>query len=57
MKSLIFKIIGVLLIGIFLLQSNIVLAESTTSLKNQQSENNKKINEAQEELEEIKEEK
>lgn len=57
MKNLIFKIIGVLLIGIFLLQSNIVLAESTTSLKNQQSENNKKINEAQEELEEIKEEK
>lgn len=57
MKNLGLKIIGLLLIGIFLLQSNIVLAESTSNLKSQQSENNKKINEAKEELEDIKEEK
>lgn len=57
MKNLVLKIMGVLLIGIFLLQSNIVLAESTTDLKSQQSENNKKINDAKEELQDIKEEK
>ena len=57
MKKLGLKLIEILLIGIFLLQSNIVLAESTTNLKNQQSENNKKIDEAKEQLDEIKEEK
>lgn len=57
MKKIGLKLISIILVGIFLLQGNIVLAESTTDLKNQQSENNKKINETKEELEEIKEEK
>ena len=57
MKKLRLKLIVVIIIGIFLFQSNIVLAENTADLKNQQSENNKKINEAKEQLDEIKEEK
>lgn len=57
MKKIGLKLISIILVGIFLLQGNIVLAESTTDLKNQQSENNKKINEAKEQLDEIKEEK
>lgn len=57
MKKIGLKFLVVLLIGIFLIQSNIVLAESTTALKEQQSENNKKIDEAKEQLDEIKEEK
>ncbi len=57
MKKLSLKLIVVIIIGIFLFQSNIVLAENTADLKNQQSENNKKINEAKEQLDEIKEEK
>lgn len=57
MKKIGLKLFVFILIGIFLLQSNIVLAESTTALKEQQSENNKKIDEAKEQLDEIKEEK
>ena len=57
MKRIGLKLIYIILLGIFLLQGNIVLAESTTDLKNQQSENVKKINEAKEQLDEIKEEK
>lgn len=57
MKKIGLKLISIILVGIILLQGNIVLAESTTDLKNQQSENNKKINEAKEQLDEIKEEK
>lgn len=57
MKRIGLKLLSVILLGIFLLQGNIVLAESTTDLKNQQSENNKKINETKEQLDEIKEEK
>lgn len=57
MKKIGLKFISILLVGIFLLQSNIVLAENTTELKNQQSENNKKIEETKEQLDEIKEEK
>lgn len=57
MKKIGLKLISIISVGIILLQGNIVLAESTTDLKNQQSENNKKINEAKEQLDEIKEEK
>ena len=57
MKKIFLKFIGVLLISIFLLQSSVAFAEDTTQLKNQQSQNNQKIDEAKEQLNEIKEEK
>lgn len=57
MKKLSLKLVGILIIGVIVLQSTFVMAASTSDLKNQQSENNKKINETQEELNEIKEEK
>ena len=47
MKKLSFKIIGAILIAILILQYNIVIATSTTDLKSEQNENNKKINETQ----------
>lgn len=57
MKRLGAKIVVILLVGIFLLQGNIVLAETKTELENQQSQNNEKIKEAEEQLDEIQEEK
>ncbi len=54
MKKLSLKIVGVILILMLVLQCNIVIAASTTDLKNEQSENNKKINEAQSNLNEVK---
>ena len=49
------KIIGIILIMICTLHSIVLASSSTTSLKNEQAENNKKINEAQSELKYIKE--
>lgn len=58
MKRLILKLVGVLIVAIISLQSTIVFAANSASdLKSQQSQNNKKINEAKEELNEIKQEK
>lgn len=59
MKKVSLKILAILIVGIILIQANIslVMAASNTTLKNQQSQNNEKINDAKEELEEIKEEK
>ena len=58
MKKVYLKLIVILIVGIILLQTSMVIAASSTSdLKNQQSENNKKIDETKEELEGIKEEK
>ena len=52
------KFLGIFLIGIFLLQSNIVLAESETDkLKSQQNETNSQIQQKKEELNNIQEEK
>lgn len=53
MKKLGLKIIGLLIIAIFLLQSNVLLAVSQTDL----NETNKKIDEAEEELSNIQNEK
>lgn len=53
MKKIGLKLLGILLIGIIFMQSNIVIGASQSDI----NENNKKINEAKEELEEIKEEK
>jgi len=59
MKNKILKLIGSLVIGIILIQSNIVIAvdKESADLKNQQNSNNEKINEAKKELENIKAEK
>lgn len=59
MKNISLKIIVVLIICIILIHGNInlVVAASNTTLKNKQSENNEKINEAKEALEGIQEEK
>ncbi len=52
------KLLGIFLIGIILLQSNIVLAESETDkLKSQQDETNSQIQQKKEELNNIQEEK
>lgn len=56
MKKFNFKIISILLI-VIILQSSIVFATSTNELKNQKSENDKKINEAKSNLEDVKVEK
>lgn len=55
MRKVILKIGTILLITIFILQSNIyqIKATSTTDLKNQQNQNNEKIKETKKELEEI----
>lgn len=54
MKRLGLKIIGIAVLMIMLLQMNVyVAAESTSNLKNQKSENNKKINEVETDLEEV----
>lgn len=57
MKKIIIKIVGIILIGIFLVQGNIVLAESKTELENQQKQNSDKIKETEKQLNGIKEEK
>ena len=57
MKKLSLKILGVLVILIMLVQTSVVFAASTNDLKNQQSENDKKINEKQSDLQEVKEQK
>ena len=58
MKKVMLKIVGVLIIVIFLLQSNIVIAaETQNSLNNKQKDTNQKIEEAKEELQNIKTEK
>ena len=59
MKKISLKILVILIIGIISMYGNInlVVAASNTTLKNQQSENNEKINEAKNQLEEIQEEK
>lgn len=56
MKKLNFKIIAILLI-VIIVQTSMVFATSTKELENQQSENDKKINEARSDLEDIKVEK
>ena len=56
MKKVFLKLIGVMVIAV-IIQNNFVIAASTSSLKSQQNENNKKINEAQSDLEEKKAEK
>lgn len=59
MKSIGQKMLAILVVGIILIQGNInlVVAESQSSLKSQQSQNNEKINETKEELENIQAEK
>lgn len=56
MKKISIKVIATILITV-ILQSNMVIAATTKDLKNEQSENNKKINEAQSDLEEVQAEK
>lgn len=56
MKKLSLKAIAIVLIAI-ILQSSVVIAATTTDLKNEQSENNKKINDAQSNLKEVQAEK
>lgn len=59
MKSIGQKMLAILVVGIILIQGNInlVVAESQSSLQSQQSQNNEKINETKEELENIQAEK
>lgn len=57
MKKLSLKIIGLLIIGIFLLQSSVAIAATKTELNNSKTETDKKIEEAKEELEGIQTEK
>lgn len=57
MKKLSLKIAGILIIGIFLLQSSVAMAVTKTELNNSKSETDKKIEEAKEELEGIQTEK
>lgn len=57
MKRLSLKIAGILIIGIFLLQSSVAMAATKTELNNSKSETDKKIEEAKEELEGIQTEK
>ncbi len=59
MKSIGQKMLAIIVVGIILIQGNInlVVAESQSSLKSQQSQNNEKINETKEELENIQAEK
>lgn len=57
MKKLSLKIAGILIIGIFLLQSSVAMAATKTELNNSKSETDKKIQEAKEELEGIQTEK
>lgn len=57
MKKLSLKIIGILIIGIFLLQNSVAIAATKTELNNSQAETDKKIEEAKEELEGIQAEK
>ena len=53
MKKIGEKILGILICSIIILQSNVALAVSETDLKNEQNENNKKINEATSNLENV----
>ena len=53
MKKLGSKMLQIIIVAIVLLQSTMVFAASESALKNQQSENNKKINEAEENLDEV----
>lgn len=53
MKRIVIKILGVLLIGIIIAQTNITIAASKTELTNSASETDQKIKQAQEELEGI----
>lgn len=59
MKKLTLKILGMIMVVILLLQTNVYVwaEESTTDLKNQQNENNKQINEVESDIEEVKEKK
>lgn len=58
MKKGIFKIIGMVVIMVLLLQTNtFVLAETKEQLEKKQNENNKQINQTQSELEEVQTEK
>ena len=58
MKKIVLKITGVVVIAIMIMQCSIgFAAPNTTSLENQQSENNKQINEQQSNLEEVRAEK
>ena len=57
MKKAILKIIGGIITALLILQSNLVIAAYTSSLQSQQSENNKKITEAQSHLQDVQEEK
>lgn len=53
MKRLILEIIAILTIIIFLFQVNVVFAESTTELQNEQQQNNQQIKKQQEDLKEV----
>ena len=53
MKKIILKILGVIVIAVVIAQNNIAFAASTTSLKNEKNENNKKITDAQSDLKEV----
>lgn len=57
MKKLSLKIAGILIIGIFLLQSSVAMAATKAELNNSKTETDKKIEEAKEELEGIQTEK
>ncbi len=57
MKNFYLKTIAVIVVVLMMIQSSVVIAASTKDLKNQQSQNNKKINEAKSDLEDVKAEK
>lgn len=59
MRRLEFKIVGILIIAVFLLHSNVMLAASSeeTKLKNEQNEINKDKEEAENELKEVQQQK
>ena len=56
MKKVIFKIFGVIIVSVMLLQT-IVMAASTSELRNEKSDNQEKINDAKDELSDVQEQK
>ena len=53
MKQVILKILGTIVIAIMALQSTVVLGATQSQLQNEQQNNNKKINEAKSDLQEV----
>lgn len=53
MKKLVLRILGIVIVGMFLLQMPITMAASTTDLKNQQEENERKIEKNKQKKDEV----